>query len=877
MRAPPLPIDPLLAPLQETLDQVGCAVVIAPPGAGKTTAIPLALLSAPWRATEDRILLLEPRRLAARAAAERMADLLGEPLGERVGLRTRTETRTSPRTRIEVITEGVLTRMLIRDPELSGVSTLLFDEFHERSLQADTGLALALECRNLFRPDLRLAVLSATLEGESVAALLGPDAVILRSEGRSFPVETQYRERPLPPPGLRVPGRPSWEDAVAGTIRMALDQSEGDILVFLPGAREIRWIAARLSDLGADSGIAIHVLHGSLAPEAQRAAMAPAPEGARKVILSSAIAETSLTLPGVRVVVDGGWMRVPRFNPTSGWTRLETVPVTLDAADQRRGRAGRVAHGTCYRLWTREEERGRPSSRRAEIAEADLAPLLLDLGLWGARPEDLRWLTPPPEASLAQARTTLRHLGLMDPHREDLTDAGRKVADLGLHPRLGRLLLAAQAIGHLDLGCALAALLEERDVLVGVEGPADADLRLRLEALDRAPALPLGVRVDRGALARVRKDQRHWRQRVLRAGSRGMPERSVDWDDDVLGILCARGWPDRVARHSGGGRYQLASGRGARLTPDDRLAGSSWLVAVDVDDRGGDARILQAAPLDPELFQTSLADMVRAEEEVRWNDEAGRVEALRVWRVGEIELRQARLDSPDPDVVTRVLCMALRTRGLGALAWTSEATRVRERLAFLHQVLPDRVQSVDDSVLLDELERWLIPMAPEARSLSCLADVDLAEALLSRETWEIRSLLDRMAPSHWHVPSGSRIPIDYTDPLAPVLAVRIQEVFGLQTTPTVADGRVPLMLHLLSPARRPVQVTRDLESFWATGYFDVRKDLRGRYPKHFWPDDPLKATATHRVRPKPGGAGGAVGTGRAGGDGARGTDGGGRE
>jgi len=863
MKRSPLPIDPLLGPIQDSLGRDGCAVVVAPPGAGKTTAIPLHLMAAPWRLDSDRILLLEPRRLAARAAAVRMAELLDESLGQRVGLRTRLETRVSAETRIEVITEGVLTRMLLNDPALEGIGILLFDEFHERSLQADIGLALALECRSLFRPDLRLGVLSATLDAEPVAALLGPSTPILRSEGRSFPVETVYRERPLPLPGLRVHGRPGWEDAVANTIHQALTEGEdgGDILVFLPGAREIRWVKARLLDQAADPTLAIHTLHGALAPEAQQAALAPAPVGMRKIILSTAVAETSLTLPGVRIVIDGGWMRVPRFHPGSGWSRLETVPVTRDAADQRRGRAGRTAPGRCYRMWTEAEERGRPAMRRPEIAEADLAPLVMDAGLWGTPVEDLRWLTPPPASALAQARTTLQELGLLGPDGHQLSDIGRVVAHLGTHPRLGRLLVAAASLDEIELAARLAAILDDRDLLRGTDGPPDADLRLRIEALNRGRAPAAGIQIDEGALRRARNDLASWRGRMvglrktIQNGQSDLKapqlQRENDLSEDpmMLGTLCALGWPDRIGRHQGGGRYQLASGRGARLADRDSLLGSPWLVAVEVDDRGGDAQILKAAPLDASAFEQDLASLVREEDTILWHAEGGRVEATRIGRIGRIELRRGRLAIPDSEIVTQTLAEGLRTLGLESLPWTPEARAVRARLAFLHHLDPEKVTSVNEEALLGTVEHWLLARIPGARSLACLERVDLKEALLQREGWEIRMALDQLAPSHMEVPSGSRISIDYSDPAAPVLAVRIQEVFGLQRTPTVGGGRIPLTLHLLSPARRPVQVTQDLESFWATGYFAVRKDLRGRYPKHYWPDDPLQAQATHRVRP----------------------------
>jgi len=827
-------------------------VVVAPPGAGKTTAIPIALLEEPWLGGR-KVLLLEPRRLAARAAAWRMADLLGEPeVGGTVGYRVRMDTRVGPRTRIEVVTEGILTRMLQEDPALEGVGALLFDEFHERSLHADLGLALALEARDLFRPDLRLVVMSATLDPEPVAHLLrtpgGPAAAILRSEGRQYPVETIWRERPVRDSSPR-----GWiEPAVAATVRRALAEAEGDVLVFLPGAAEIRRTAEALSDR--EPGVDLHLLHGSLPREAQDRALAPAPRGRRKIVLASAVAETSLTIEGVRVVVDSGLMRIPRFDPGTAMTRLETVRVSRDAADQRRGRAGRTAPGVCYRLWTQAEDRGLVPHRTPELLEADLAPLVMELARWGAKAGDLRWIDPPSAGGVGAALDLLQALDVVDAAGA-LTAHGEQVARMGAHPRIGHLLLSAARLGVGDVGCELAALLGDRDPLRAEGQAPDADLRLRVEALRspggaRAP-LP-GLRVDRSALARARKEAAFWRRRLETEAGR-VPERrdgSSGSDLAHVGILAALAWPDRVGRLRGANRYLLAGGRGAILEGEQTLIGSPWLVAVEVDGRGRDVRILQAAPLELEEVEVHLSHHITEREEVTWNPATGRVEAARIRRLGALELTRSGGVEADSARVAEVLAGGIREMGLEVLAWSAASRGLRERLAFLHHLDPEGWPDVSDEVLLGTLDHWLLPLAPGARSLVELARVDLTEALLARLPWEQRARLDAWAPTHLEIPSGSRVALDYANPDAPVLAARLQELFGMRETPRLAGGRVPVTVHLLSPARRPVQVTQDLESFWREGYFEVRKDLRGRYPRHFWPDDPLSAPATRRVRPR---------------------------
>jgi len=872
LRGGDLPITPLLPAVLSALETARSAVVIAPPGAGKTTEIPLALLGAPWL-PGPRILLLEPRRLAARNAAGWMARRLGEPgPGGTVGYRMRQESRIGPRTRIEVVTEGILTRMIQDDPTLAGVGAVLFDEIHERSLDAELGLALTLEARSLFAPELRVLLLSATLDPEPVVACLRehPDnpLPVLVSEGRSFPVETRWI---TPERRARFMGRSGVERGVAQVVVETLPETEGDVLVFLPGAREIHWVRAELTDRRLP-GVQVVILHGSLSRAAQDLALSPAPPGVRKVILSSAVAETSLTLEGVRVVVDGGLMRVPRFDPGSGLTRLVTVQVTRDAADQRRGRAGRTAPGWCVRVWTEGEDRGLVPARRPEILDADLAPLLMEVARFGVEPEALRWLTPPPGPALVRARELLDSLRILTPEG-NLTPEGQTLATFGTHPRLARLLRAAETLAVGELGASLASLLEDRDLFVRDQGRMpEADLRLRLEALATGRAPLPGIQLDRGSLDRIRMQAATFRRRARGRGPGlqavpslvqhstphpspvcGSPAKEGD-EFDTLGLAVAEGWPDRIAQLRSGGRYKLANGRGATLEPGDSLWGTPVLVAVEVEERGGDGRILRAIPLDLAAYEARFPEAFREEPVVRWIRDGARVEAVRIRSLGSLEVAREPIPHPPSEWVSGALAEGIRLEGIGALPWTSEALQLRNRIRFMALHDPEGGWAeMSDEGLLGSLEFWLLPHAPGVRSLEGLRKgVNLTEALLTGVPWEARVRLDQWAPTGLVVPSGSRVTLRYEDPEAPVLAVRLQELFGMLETPRLAGGRVPLMVHLLSPAGRPVQVTRDLAGFWRDTYFDVRKDLRGRYPKHYWPDDPLSAPATRRPRPRDG-------------------------
>lgn len=834
MSPPRLPIDDILPALRDALRAAGCAVLVAPPGAGKTTRVPLALRAEPW--CTGRILVLEPRRLAARAAAHHMARLLGEEVGGTVGYRVRLESRVSAATRIEVITEGVLTRMLRDDATLDGVSAVLFDEFHERSLHADLGLALTLHARALVRDDLRIAVMSATIDAAPVAALLG-GAPVIESRGRLYPVTTLHRP---PREGQRA------HAAAAAAVRAALADDHGDVLVFLPGQGEIARTAALLDDAG--PGVDVIPLYGAMPLDAQDRAIRPSPDGRRKVVLATSIAETSLTIEGVRVVIDSGLSRVPRFDARSGMTRLVTSRVSRASADQRRGRAGRLGPGACYRLWAEGDDAQLLAQRTPEILEADLAPLALELaaaGIDDARA--LQWLDAPPEGALRQAQGLLHELDALDAHGR-ITPHGRRVAALGAHPRLAHLVARGHELGHGALACDVAALLGERDIFEREAAEGDADLADRVRAL-RDPAFASAHHADRARLQRVRQEaDALWRgiggaRNDARRDARGAARA------DAVGLLVALAYPDRLARQRPGepGRYLLRNGRGATFAVPQPLGAAEWLAIADVDGDPRESRIWMAAAIGAGDVMAHFASH-GADEVVRhWDADKRTLRLTRVTRLGAIPLRERRLDAPSAEEAAAALLAAVRDEGLAVLRWDDRAARLRERLGFARRCDPD-FPDVTDAALHASLDAWLAPALLSRGTLDALARVDVADALLARLTWKQRERLDALAPTHCVVPSGSRLPVDYSDVESPALAVRLQELFGLADTPRVGDGRVPLTLQLLSPAHRPVQVTRDLAGFWARSYFDVRKDLRGRYPRHHWPENPLEAQATARAK-----------------------------
>lgn len=826
-----LPIEEALPSLREVLAAGRSALLTAQPGAGKTTRVPLALLQEPWLVGQ-KLVLLEPRRLAARAAATYMAASLREPVGRTVGYRIRHDTKVGPDTRIEVVTEGILTRLLQQDPSLAGYGLVIFDEFHERSLQADLGLAFARESQRLFRPDLRLLVMSATLDCAAVTRILH-DAETISCEGRLYPVTTHYLDRP-------IEGR--LEQAVVRSIRQVLARDTGSLLVFLPGMAEIRRTERHLREVALGSDILIAPLHGDLPQDEQEQAILPAPPGRRKIVLATSIAETSLTIEGVRVVIDAGLMRVPRFDPRSGLTRLDTIRVTQDAVDQRRGRAGRLEPGTCYRLWTAAEQQALLPRRPPEILEADLAPLALDLAEWGVINErELSWLDPPPTGSLAQARDLLRQLGALD-ERGTLTAHGRRLAHVTVHPRLAHMIVTAVSLGWGSSACDLAALLSERDILQGGSGWRNADLRLRVEALQGTGEQLAGATVNRAACDRVRRASEQWRRQLQLASS------SRDGNEH-LGILLAFAYPDRIAQRITGsdGRYRLANGRGASFQTVQGLSQDEYLVVAQLDGSGDWARILLAAPVSIEALQQYCAERIQSVDLLEWDERSETVRARRQRRLGQLVLDDRALHDPDQEQVAAALIFGIRRAGPACLPWTKELQQWRARIAFLHHIDP-AWPDLSDEALLADLERWLGPFLTSLTSLAQVRRLDLLPPLDSLLSRQQRQELDRLAPTHLVVPSGSRVRVDYEQGEVPVLAVRLQELFGCRETPLIAGGKVPVMVHLLSPAGRPVQVTKDLASFWRSAYQEVKKELRGRYPRHHWPDDPLTAQPTNRTK-----------------------------
>ena len=834
-----LPIDEVLPALRLALAERHEAVLEAPPGAGKTTRVPLALLNEPWLAGQ-KILMLEPRRLAARAAAERLASELGEKVGETVGYRIRLDSKVGPDTRIEVVTEGILTRRLQHDPALEGVGLLIFDEFHERSLDADLALALSLNGRELFRDEqpLKILLMSATLEGERLSGILD-DAPILRSEGRMYPVAMRWG-RPF------VPGE-FIEPRVVQTVLDAINDESGSLLVFLPGQAEIRRVNQQLADaLGSRSDILLCPLHGELDLAAQRAAIEPAPKGQRKVVLATNIAETSLTIDGVRVVIDAGLARLPRFDPGSGMTRLDTQRISRASATQRAGRAGRLEPGVCYRLWSEDQHAQMAAYGSAEILQADLAGLALQLARWGVTPEQLIWLDMPPSASYAQARQLLERLGAL--HGAKLTPHGEAMAELPAHPRIAHLLLRGQDLGLADMACDVAALLGERDILRGV----GADVHSRLALLSGES------RASRGGQGGVQRAKQLARQ--YRGYLRGKATQPVADPDHPrwLGALLALAYPDRVAqqRKPGGAEYRLANGRAALFSEVDGLMKQPWLVIADLGSRQGqrEERIYLAAEFDPALLEGVLSEQVSVVDQLDWDEREGVLRAERQRKVGELVLSREPLTGLDEAARTGALVNLVRRKGLELLPWTPELRQWQARVGLLRQ-LDLQVQGdsewpdVSDTALLGSLEDWLAPYLGRVSRLSHFASLDLSSIVHNLLKWPLPQRLEELAPHHIKVPSGSSVRLDYSEH-PPILAVRLQELFGLADTPRIAGGRQVVKLHLLSPARRPVQVTQDLANFWRSTYAEVKKDLKGRYPKHYWPDDPLVAEATARIKPR---------------------------
>ncbi|WP_138493874.1 ATP-dependent helicase HrpB [Paenibacillus pinistramenti] len=836
-----LPVDECLPLLAEVLKEDGNAVLIAEPGAGKTTRTPLALLKEPWL-NGLGIIMLEPRRLAARSAAAYMARELGEQVGETVGYRIRMENKTGPRTRITVVTEGILTMMLQKDPALMETGLIIFDEFHERNLHSDLGLALARQSQQLLRDDLRLLVMSATLKEGPVAGLLG-GARVVRSEGRVYPVETRYLpERSTAP----------LEMLVRQTVSAALKEHDGSLLVFLPGIREIRRAEQQLAGIELN-GAKVVSLYGSMSQDEQQEAVKALPDGRRKIVLATSIAESSLTVEGVTVVIDSGLRRTELFSPRTGMGRLTTVKAARDSADQRRGRAGRTAPGVCCRLWTEEEDRQLREETPPEMLEADLSPLALSLAVWGSPPSELDWITPPPQGGYAAAVRLLTELGALG---EDgrVTESGLEMAGLGLHPRLGRMLLEARRLGRGRLACLLAALLEDSRQLRA--GGNDADVRRALAALLGAarsagtagaasPAAP--GRQAAAAMQPLLLQSRRWAQQL---GAGGEPLPSAAEAEEECGLLLSFAFPDRIGQLRPGGRYLLSGGRGAAFPAGSPLAGTPYIVAADVDDEGTESRIQWAAPLDERQLEACWRSRMKESRRVVWDEETGSVRAWHTVMLGSIVYREQPDPKPSAQDIEQALLQTLQNGGIGLLPWNAKARQLQERIMFLGRFVTDgEWPDVSDSGLEQMAADWIGPYLQGFRRKSDLQKLHLIPLLESLLTWEQKQQLDREAPASITVPSGSKIPVSYEGPQAPYISVRLQEMFGLMDTPKLAFGRTPLTIHLLSPAGRPVQVTSDLRSFWTHTYFEVRKDLKGRYPKHYWPDDPLAAEATRKVRP----------------------------
>ncbi len=798
-----LPIDTILPELVGTMADRGCAVLEAPPGAGKTTRAPLALLEA---GLTGRLIMLEPRRIAARAAAERMADTLGEPVGQTVGYRIRGEARTSAGTRIEVVTEGILTRMLQSDPSLHGVGTVIFDEFHERSLNADLGLALCLEVRAALREDLNLLVMSATLDGAAVADLM--DAPVIRSEGRAYPVETRWLDRP-------VPKAQRFEAAMANLILQAASQTEGSVLAFLPGEGEIRRVEGMLSGKLPDN-CTLRPLYGALPFAAQRKAIAPEPQG-RKLVLATSIAETSLTIEGVSVVVDGGLARRARFDPGSGMSRLVTKRVSRAEATQRQGRAGRLSEGICYRLWTKGEEGALPAYAPAEIDVTDLAGLALELAQWGARsPDDLAFLTPPNPGAFAEAQRLLMGLGAMDADGA-ITDHGHQLATLPLHPRLGHMLTTAGRDA-----APLAALLAERDPMRG----AGVDLLQRLKAIQNGDP-----RADRATLDRIRSEAKRL--------SKGTPPSN----NLSPGQMASLAYPDRIGLRRPGDdpRWVLSGGKGARMDATDILAGARLIVVTDTDGNPREARIRQAVEITEAELREIHGNRIAWQDVCLWSRRKGRVLARRQERLGALVLDDRNWADAPPDAVARAMLDGVRELGL---VWSDAAARFRARVELVRATKP-ALPAMDDLSLIDSLDEWLLPHLGTVRTAAAWRSFDILPALRAMLDWDQMQLLDRAAPAAFTSPLGRKIAVDYAGE-TPEIAVRLQEMFGITTHPQIAGQ--PLRISLLSPAGRAVQVTTDLPGFWTSSYADVRKDMRGRYPKHPWPEDPTVTDPTLRAK-----------------------------
>jgi ATP-dependent helicase HrpB len=830
----PLPIDAVLDELAQTLAARNAAVLVAPPGAGKTTRVPLALLDAPWL-RDKKIIVLEPRRIAARASAERMAKTLGERAGETVGYRVRFGSRISRKTRIEVVTEGIFSRQILDDPELSGVAAVLFDEFHERSLDADLGLALARDAQLGLREDLRLLVMSATLDGARVARLLG-EAPVIASEGRAFAVETRYLRRKVDAP---------LERQMADAIATALRADPGSVLAFLPGAAEIRRTQNFLAERIHDDAIEIVPLFGALDAAVQDRAIAPAPKGQRKVVLATSIAETSLTIEGVRIVVDSGLARVPRYEPDIGLTRLQTVRASRAAVDQRRGRAGRTEPGICYRLWDEPQTASLAAFTQPEILSADLSSLVLDLAQWGVSdPATMSFLDPLPAPALKEAKSLLHELGALDADGR-ITAEGKSLRALALPPRLSRMIVDSHRFGAGEQAAGIAAVLTER----GLGGDStDLDVRLDQFRRDRAQRATSARELARRWATQVASSDAASSPSLL-GGGEGKELRGLD-EKISTGVMLAFAFPDRVARNRGNGSFVLANGRGAAVEQTSSLARAPYVAVGELTGTAAAGRILLAAPITQAEIELHFVDQIETADEISFDPGAMALRARRKRTLHAITLSEAPLALTPSGATARILADGLVAIGLDRLPWSKQSKQWRDRVMFLRKAEGESWPDLSDHALATRREDWLLPALYDKTSLKDFSAGDLSDALSTLLPWELRARLEREAPTHFEAPTGTMLAIDYEAEQGPTIAVRLQELFGLNAHPSIANGAVPLVLELLSPAQRPVQVTRDLPGFWRGSYAAVRSDLRGRYPRHPWPEDPANALPTRRVKPR---------------------------